>query len=359
MFTYHSLSLLISLFSFPATSSLAICNTPFPFSVYTFDIPLWGPDYHTCPIRNQLYTIAPSPGKGLGAFAAYDLEPGDVILREEPVILIEPPPLRQGMGYNVREVGQRVQSAFNLLPEESQMDILSLSSYSSAAEKNSLNYDPLNAIFRSNAYVSGDRIGLFPKIARINHSCRPNTSYFWDAKQNRRIVYATRKIQCGEELSVSYISLLLTHEDRQKRLNKYGFQCACEACGAKDHRSESDRRRQEIKRIFDDFDTTLTLQRPEGAAEKSQAARMVKASKRVISLVEEEHLADYHSKAYRIAAVCHARLEQREQAARWANKSYQLRIIADPHSPETLEMKTLTAQFARNFELVNSAADRA
>lgn len=343
--------LLASFLAFPVTStssSFAACNLS-SSSRYTYDIPSWKSENYTCPIRDQLYTIAPSPGKGLGAFAAYTLEPGEVVLREEPVILITPPPMRQGMGYDVHEVGRRVQSAFDLLPEEVRTDILSLSSHSSAAEKNSLNYDPLNAIFRSNAYVSGDEIGLFPKIARINHSCRPNTSYFWDAKQNKRIVYATRQIQQGEELSVSYISLLTTHEERQKRLNKYGFICACEECGAIDQRSASDRRRQEMKRIFDEFDTTLTLKKPKRAVEKNQALRMVKASKRVVDLVEEEQLADYYSKAYRIAAVCHARLEQWEQAASWANKSYQLRIIADPHSRETLEIKTLTAQFERNY----------
>lgn len=342
--------LLLAFISSPVHSSNIASEIRLLHLQSTYDIPVWSSENYTCPVQRRLYTIVPSPGKGLGAFATEILEPGDVILREEPVMLIEPPPLRQGMGYDVREVGRRVQAAFDLLPEETRIDILSLSSYSSTEEKDSVNYNVLNAIFRSNAYVSGDRIGLFPRIARINHSCRPNTSYFWDAKLNRRIVFATRRIQKGEELSVSYISLLAAHEDRQKRLDKYGFQCACEACGATHQRSASDRRRQEIKRIFDEFDTTLTLKKPRGAVEMNQALRMVKASERVVNLVEEEELADYYSKAYRIAAVCHARLDKWAQAASWAKKSYQIRIIADPHSKETLEMQTLSAQFERKHE---------
>ncbi|KAH7128577.1 hypothetical protein B0J11DRAFT_274580 [Dendryphion nanum] len=325
------------------------CSIPLLWSQYTYGIPSWHSDNYTCPTRSQMYKIAPSQGKGLGAFAAQTLRSGDVILREEPVIIIQLPTLHEGVGYNAQEVRQRVRNEFDLLSEEARADIMLLSSYANGKDVNSPDYDRLGSIFRSNAYNSGDKVGLFPKIARINHSCRPNTSYFWNEKEKRRVVYATRQIEEGEELSVSYISLLATHADRQKQLDHYGFDCACEACGTKHLRSASDKRRLAIKQAFFDLEPQITLKRPETVVAKKKAQRMAKESKKLVSLVEEEELADYYARAYRIAAVCHASLQQWEPAALWANKSYQFRLMADSQSPETREMEILTGHFVQSW----------
>ena len=237
-----------------------------------------------------IYVVEQSIGKGLGVFATHDLDVGDIVMRETPILKISPPDYVKGTGYPMAAISRLVRNEFKTLSPEEQAEVLSLTFHATPTEEETM--DKLGIIFRTNAYNTGDKIGLFPKIARINHSCRPNTSYYWSAKLNKRIVYATRKIKEGEEFFVSYIPLLLTHEERQKRLNRYGFKCSCEACTQKGAAlAASDTRRQTIDRAFKAFEPQLTLAPPESIAATLQAQSSAKASERLAELVREERLA--------------------------------------------------------------------
>jgi hypothetical protein len=218
------------------------------------------PQQPLCPGPPEIYIVEPSHSKGLGVFATHDLEVGEIIMRETPILKITPPALVPGSGYPMSEVSKLVQKEFEALPSNQQEEIMSLTYHATTTEETQ---DKLGIIFKNNAYNTGNQVGLFPVIARINHSCRPNTSYYWSEKLNKRIVYATRKIKRGEEFSVSYIPLLLAREQRQKLLARYGFKCACEACTQ--HRADltaSDDRRITLKKAFVDFESQLTLDHP-------------------------------------------------------------------------------------------------
>jgi SET domain-containing protein len=298
---------------------------------------------------SEVYAVRPSPGKGLGVFALDDLEIGSIIMRETPIIVIKRPDFIKGTGYPMSAVSQLVRAEFALLSPEEQEEVMNLTYHATEAEKASS--DKLGLIFRSNAYKTGEEIGLFPKIARINHSCRPNTSYYWNAKLNKRIVYANRKIKKGEELFDSYISLLLTHEERQKRLDPYGFTCSCEACAMENEaRSESDQRRVDIKKAFRDFEPQLTLTAPESKSAKRQARKNAKASLQLVELVQLEGLADFYANAYKVAAISHARAQDWASATNWANKGYELRVMEDPESPFAMEMYELTSKFIESWK---------
>ena len=71
--------------------------------------------------------------------------------------------------------------------------------------------------------------GIFPTIARINHSCVPNA----EAKFSGGLVNirAERDIADGEEIFISYRPEMLEDDDREKRREvlKY-FECRCPAC---------------------------------------------------------------------------------------------------------------------------------
>ena len=71
--------------------------------------------------------------------------------------------------------------------------------------------------------IRGRDIGtaVFASISRINHSCSPNTvlSYNIDAKQCE--VRSSRTIQCGEELTRSYINPLNSKKERESLLQVY------------------------------------------------------------------------------------------------------------------------------------------
>jgi hypothetical protein len=296
-----------------------------------------------------VYLVKASPGKGLGVFATRDMVIGDIVMRETPVLKIRLPKLAKGSPYPTAAVAMLLQEQFDNLSPRVQEEVLSLTHELNAVNSNS--QDTLGTIFRNNAYNTGDQVGLFPKIARINHSCRPNTSYYWSAKLNKRIVYATRNIKAGEELFVSYISLLLSRQDRQKQLDRYGFQCHCEACAqAQSAQIASDNRRVTIKDAFSKFEPQLALTPPQSEVGVRQAQKDAKVSIQLAQLVEEEGLADYYAKAYRIAAISHARVEDWATAAKWANMAYEIRYMEDPESKSTLELHHLTSSFISNWE---------
>ena len=347
-----SLSALIHVLPFcsAALASSITCNHPTLSSPHDFDIPSWQSSNFSCTGPPQPFTVRSSPGKGLGVFATQTLEPGDMIIQEEPVIKITPPEFRDGVGYPLDAIGMLAREAFESLTDEVQSEVLSLHAHMFDGEKSNADYEQLISIFRSNAYNTGKQIGLFPKVARINHSCRPNTSYFWSERLNKRIVYATRRIEEGEELSVTYIPLLLSQANRQRRLNQYGFQCSCEACAAKQEEMEaSDQRRKDIRHAFTDLEPQLTLDAPTTVAAKKKARKMAKEGLKLAQLVEEEGLADYYAQAYRVVAITHARIKDWETAATWAHKSYQIRMMADAHAEETQEIEALTGSFIASW----------
>ena len=327
----------------------ATCRLPLPSVPYTSGIPSWQSSDYTCQCPADTYVVKSSVGKGLGVFALHDLDIGDIVMRETPILKIDPPNYVKGTGYPMKEVTRLVRKEFESLSPDAQAEVMSLTYYATATEEATM--EKLGIIFRTNAYNTDDQIGLFPRIARINHSCRPNTSYYWSKKLNKRVVYASRKIKKGEEFFVSYIGLLSTHEERQKRLDRYGFKCTCEACAAEQTTIQnSDKRRVEINKAFMEFEPQLTLEVPKSKSAKRHARKNAKASSQLAGLVEEEGLADYYAKAYRIAAISYARIEDWQPATIFANKGYKLKHMEDPESAYTAEMFSLTSSFIQSWE---------
>jgi hypothetical protein len=343
---FAATSLASSVVACPATTT-----RPLHSESHHSEIISWHSSNHSCHGPQKTYFVRPSPGRGLGVFALRDLEMGSIIMSERPILTIKRPDFVKGTGYPMSAVSQLVRSEFELLSPKEQDEVLGLTFHATKTEEESS--DELGLIFRSNAYKTGEEIGLFPKIARINHSCRPNTSYYWNSKLNKRIVYANRKIKKGEELFDSYISLLLTHEERQKRLEPYGFRCTCEACALESKSMwENDRRRGDIRKAFIKFQPLLTLKMPEPDTDsaKMQARRDAKASLLLVELVQQESLADYYAIAYKIAAISHARVQEWGPATNWANKGYELRVMEDPESLHAMEMYELTSKFIERWK---------
>lgn len=89
------------------------------------------------------------------------------------------------------------------------------------------------SIFRSNSFDIGQPgVALFPKIARINHSCLPNAQGNYHAELGRFNVQATRDIKADEEVSLNYVleEGQLRHVRVEKLRGMYGFECDCPAC---------------------------------------------------------------------------------------------------------------------------------
>eukprot|EP00062_Callorhinchus_milii_P013242 gi/632961137/ref/XP_007896590.1/ PREDICTED: histone-lysine N-methyltransferase SMYD3 isoform X1 [Callorhinchus milii] len=72
-------------------------------------------------------------------------------------------------------------------------------------------------------------VGLYPSVSLLNHSCDPNCVIVFEGKQ--LLLHAVRHIQAEEELTVSYIDVMATSQERQKQLEKqYFFTCDCHRC---------------------------------------------------------------------------------------------------------------------------------
>jgi hypothetical protein len=295
--------------------------------------------------------VKPSPGKGLGVFASHALEVGSIIMREGPILRIPPSKYDKGAGYPISEVTELVRREYEKLSPHEQMEVTALTYQAHPAEIKRQGGDVLGFIFRTNAYNTGSGVGLFPRIARINHSCRPNAAYYWNEKLQKRIVYVIREIAEGEEIFVSFISLLQTRKERQKILDPYGFTCTCHACALPaTNLTISDKRRTDISRALKAFQPQLTLTIPQHPTSFRKALKNAASSLELVELVEQEGLANYYAKVYRIVAISHARIKDWEKAAVWANKAYEKLVMEDPESRFTMEMYELTRRFIESWE---------
>lgn len=337
------------LFSFYFVST--VLARPPTCSLQTLIATPFDPLASTCSSPPEPYIVKPSPGKGLGAFASHTLETGSIILREAPVLRISPPEASQGSSYPIAEVTKLVRREFERLSPDAQNEVLSLTYHALPGEVEEAGGDKLGLILRTNAYNTGSQIGIFPKIARINHSCQPNAAYYWSEALGKRIIYATREIQQGEEIFVSYIPLLMSRAERQKRLDRYGFRCACSACSQSSrNQTLSDERRTDINQAFQAFAPQLTLEIPHHPVSLRKARRNAASSLKLAELVEAEGLADYYAMTYRVVAISHARVGDWERATVWANKGYEVRVMEDPRSAFTMEMYELTRRFIGEWE---------
>ncbi|KAK7916848.1 hypothetical protein PG985_010456 [Apiospora marii] len=76
--------------------------------------------------------------------------------------------------------------------------------------------------------------GLYLRASRLNHRCAPNilTNIATDGTITLR---ARQRILPGDELTMSYIELGLTREERRQRLlEDFGFECKCDLCDEED-----------------------------------------------------------------------------------------------------------------------------
>ena len=72
--------------------------------------------------------------------------------------------------------------------------------------------------------------GLWHMASMFNHSCLPSATYSWIG--DLMIVRANRDIEVDEEITIAYVAITETYEDRQHRLAKFGFLCSCQLCHA-------------------------------------------------------------------------------------------------------------------------------
>ena len=108
-------------------------------------------------------------------------------------------------------------------------------------------------IFSANGVINDlsldDFTGVYKQFSSINHSCSSNVIPNWKEENPLKIdVRAATPIRKGEELTLNYLGLLGTWEERRLQLEReWCFQCSCEVCSlSEEARDKNDRVREFI-----------------------------------------------------------------------------------------------------------------
>jgi hypothetical protein len=174
---------------------------------------------HWCSISGENgydFEVREVLGKGRGIFAKKCFERGDVVMMERP--------LPHGRNSKVEEFASSesvLKAVMALMPHGGS----------------------LRAIFDLNSMGCNDESGvgesgLFVTMAYLNHACLANTLHHFVDSHGVKILSASRRIEQGEEITISYIN-----QETEEFLNgacasnrsellrkKWGFVCDCLAC---------------------------------------------------------------------------------------------------------------------------------
>ncbi|KAK2000133.1 SET domain-containing protein 5 [Colletotrichum falcatum] len=279
-----------------------------------------------------IWEVRPSPGKGLGMFALQTIQAGTRIIDESPLFTIDPGRLVTGQGFAFAAIAAAIDEAFAALNATARAEFLSCPEHRDLDDEADAAWSREALVFRTNAYtMTGGTVGIFPRIAKVNHSCRPNAGMAsiggGDEGPAKRVVYAARDIRAGEEVTVTYVPLAQATDERRARLVQWGFTCDCAACKARD----DDEQRVEMRRLMGVIEAELG---------SDDFGRNVQPdAEKLVRLVEEVGLADYLAKAYKYAAYAASRSGKFGAARRWARKELAVHEMADAQSRYSKETR--------------------
>ncbi|KAI1344669.1 hypothetical protein F5Y15DRAFT_406 [Xylariaceae sp. FL0016] len=253
------------------------------------------PDTNVDPLP---FRVADIPGKGSGLVATRDIGIGETLMVRSPSFVAATEAI-VGMEAGARDaMYERALGKMESRRREAFMTQVG----SGVHQKIDMNCFQM---FLGHDESSG-HLGCYPPdINRFNHACRPNIHYRLNNITHTTV--AIRDISAGEELSISYIDLLLTHQERQMRLQSWGFNCSCAHCHASPSEIiASDTRLHRIARLKTDLGNfSDTLVSAETGAQ-------------LVSLYQEEKLLTYLGNAYTRAALNFALFGDEDRARQYA-----------------------------------------
>ncbi|KAF9534517.1 hypothetical protein CPB83DRAFT_873273 [Crepidotus variabilis] len=198
-----------------------------------------------------VFKVVDIPGKGKGILAERDIKQGELVLKEKPLFVVP------------RDITSSpaalIYNKLQLMTAEQRRAYLDLS-YVNFSE----DLDPVKnpsevalAIFQTNAVSAGENVGIFPRMARLNHGCSSafNVVYNWRHYEQQLVVHALKDIKKGEELLTTYTDTKRPKAERRTFLaSRYGFQCTCYVCSLPPQLSKaSDSRLSEISKLYGEF----------------------------------------------------------------------------------------------------------
>ena len=231
----------------------------------------------------EMYATLAS-GKGLRAVTAY--KQGDEIMRETAVMRIpnsQPAASREAAEQLHKD---EIQRAFNSLHERTQQSVMALSS---CDEDGAGVARTPKGVYDTNSFRLGNdpKGGLFLTIARLNHSCRPNVTHFWNPQLQQKFVFAARDIDIGEELLTTYGpgQCMTTRGRREYLYERFSFECNCEMC-REGNENRGDERMMEIQALQED----IALQLSSGTMPAAEVECQLATVRKCLLLMKEQGL---------------------------------------------------------------------
>ncbi|KAK3940852.1 hypothetical protein QBC46DRAFT_458638 [Diplogelasinospora grovesii] len=264
--------------------------------------------------RSLPYDVRPVPGKGLGAVATRKIEKDSVILVDHAIMLATVEYPADVLRDEVRDLLSR--GAGQLADPER---VLGLAQNLGDRE----DYDEISVVedvLITNSFavtVDGrDFMGLFPDLSRMNHACNPNAAIHFSETALAMTVWASRDIEPGEEITITYSDVGMTYTERQDTLHSiWGFTCSCKLCTSPpDTRRTSDERRLRIRRLRDEV---IAL------AQKGEFKQAVEKCEEVFAVIEEEGLTTHYGGLYEIPARLYYHLGDLQSAERYTRLALQ------------------------------------
>eukprot|EP00439_Symbiodinium_sp_Y106_P048804 s4313_g6.t1 len=165
--------------------------------------------------------------KGMGVVAARDIEKGELLLKEQPLLVV--PVVRDTRQLDAWE--QRILADLADCPQQQQDSFWELADcHSEVGQKTATGIVRTNGLPIERA-DGADVVGLYSTMSRFNHSCIHNVNNSYQEDAGGEVLHALRNIRKGEELCITYIDLFLTRQDRQSTLQRvFNFRCTCPAC---------------------------------------------------------------------------------------------------------------------------------
>ena len=188
-----------------------------------------------------LFEVQTVPGKGKGLVARFNIAKGTRIVYESPLFTTQ----------NLSPVSQmesNIATKLKSLSKTQQRQFLSL-------HNNFPGKHPFSGVVKTNALPCGQDSkigGIYPTICLINHSCLPNAHNNWNSDTGCETIHATRYINAGEEITISYDRGDPADSRRTILKNAFGFDCNCSLCSLPPPELQlSDARRIRIQHLDD------------------------------------------------------------------------------------------------------------
>ncbi|RFU26743.1 hypothetical protein B7463_g9598, partial [Scytalidium lignicola] len=248
------------------------------------------------------WEIKSVPGRGNGLFATRTINRGDLIISTTPVGIY----MSDAFFPDFPLEYKYLHMSFDQLPKATQ-DVF----MRSAAHYEG---DPIMERINTNAFAGvfedSQHFLMYPETALMNHDCRPNAMYYFDPTTLIHSTHASRTIEPGEEITLTYINLLQTYASRQANLKEHwGFECTCSLCSLEpSQRAQSDSR---IRAIVEAQEDLLDWSR------RSQGSAI--QAEELILLYEKEGIHAASGTAHMLAALAY-NAEGRTTLAKWHAK---------------------------------------